>query len=832
MSARWVLLGLMVAPLVLFLPLLIQNSLIFGWDSTGEFDFWRTWTYDWIGKGVLPWHNPNLLGGYPLLLDPQQAPFYPPNLVHLWLPFHQAQNLLALTHCFWAGVGVYLASRILGAVRFSAFLAAVCWQTFNLYIGQLLLGTWPEFLTLSWCGFAVWATELLLLRPAMKSAALLALCLGTAFYAGHTQYALYLTYGCAFYGMTRLLADPSIRRKALGKSLMAAFLLLAGLMAVQAAGAWHLKSLSTRTGGLPVIADNTSITAFNVLSLFMPTVFGEEGHRYYWGLGFQNLWMPFIGIYWVWLWLSQGRQALRHPSTAAAAMAMLLCLTLSIGFPHLGAVMGFLELPGLSLMRQPVRWTAIAMVFALAGGAALWTKTTPLGGVSPRLSRIWFVFPLGVMGLGLALAAFPGLAPKVLDFWLAKGAFNSLSNIYPDYPQELLQQMPWDLLTASSACLLSMVLTLLFLKGHIPNARLGLGALMVGPSLFLASRMILPVAPETFHFSPRLVGAIQAEIQTSPGAGRVATVTPTLAEPLPPWIRTNYWWNNRYSQWDQHAGMTHHLANIGGYVSLPPRDYLNLVIGKDPQTKATGEFDWNFARNIWTLDLLGVSVVLQKAAPKDFTQQPDWCDDSIYNTLNQDYHPAGRTFDPYVFCDGTPGETLDALTPVAEVDGYEILKNPHPQPFAFPVRYLEIGKDFTPGPGQRETVWLEKDPDVPRDQGILDSHEVAIKKNGSNPNEFSLEALTYKPRVVVLSLPYDSAWEVTLNHRPAPLLRADGALSAVVNPGGQRTFQFRYVPPYMDIAMPVSVGALLLCLWFLGFTPPGVRPGLKAVRAA
>lgn len=116
--AYWVVL---IAPLLLFAPLVLQGKVIFWGTSSLQFIPWWVQAWESLRQGVLPLWNPLNGMGAPLLANYQAGFLYPLNwplfaLAAAWGPAGVAvgYTLLAVLHLAWAGLGMSLLLRRLG----------------------------------------------------------------------------------------------------------------------------------------------------------------------------------------------------------------------------------------------------------------------------------------------------------------------------------------------------------------------------------------------------------------------------------------------------------------------------------------------------------------------------------------------------------------------------------------------------------------------------------------------------------------------------------------------------------------------------------------------
>lgn len=129
-------------------------------DGVLQFAPWRYMVLDAWSKGQMPFWNPHQLMGTPLLANSQSAGFYPPHILLgvLHVPVYPAMTFLAWLHLFWAGLGVYVLCRRLGAARMGALIGGV---SFALSPFMLAWTPLPSVITtvawIPWCLAAVLA---------------------------------------------------------------------------------------------------------------------------------------------------------------------------------------------------------------------------------------------------------------------------------------------------------------------------------------------------------------------------------------------------------------------------------------------------------------------------------------------------------------------------------------------------------------------------------------------------------------------------------------------------------------------------------------------------
>jgi uncharacterized membrane protein YfhO len=81
------------------------------------------------------------------------------------------------------------------------------------------------------------------------------------------------------------------------------------------------------------------------------------------------------------------------------------------------------------------------------------------------------------------------------------------------------------------------------------------------------------------------------------------------------------------------------------------------------------------------------------------------------------------------------------------------------------------------------------------------------------PKDMVLAANTTTPSVLLLNDKYDASWKVTVDGRPAVLLRCNYIMRGVMVPAGQHTVEFSFSLPNKPLYVTVAaIGiAILLC---------------------
>ncbi|MFC1624884.1 hypothetical protein ACFL15_00750 [Patescibacteria group bacterium] len=156
-----VVLPILLVTVLLFLPIFVKPEILLERGNDLEEFFWPIIYF--IKKQILTNHelplwNNQILGGTPLLPDPQSQLFYLPNLIFLMLPIDLGFIVSLFLHIFLAGIGMYLCAK--NGFKFSKYTSiftAIIYITTPKFAGYLEAGhyglvclmTWIPFLLLS-----------------------------------------------------------------------------------------------------------------------------------------------------------------------------------------------------------------------------------------------------------------------------------------------------------------------------------------------------------------------------------------------------------------------------------------------------------------------------------------------------------------------------------------------------------------------------------------------------------------------------------------------------------------------------------------------------------
>lgn len=176
------------------------------YDQTYQFYPWRVYVSQALRQGYLPFWNPDVYCGVPLLAEDQPAVFYPLNILSYAFSPADAVLFTAVARLFIAGLAMYWLVRTLGAGRWGALIGAVTFAFSGFMIVFLghphtnVVACLPAyFLTIEW----------LYRRNNAQHVAFVALVIAAQLTGGHSETALYTLFAGGLYYLYLVWTDWS-----------------------------------------------------------------------------------------------------------------------------------------------------------------------------------------------------------------------------------------------------------------------------------------------------------------------------------------------------------------------------------------------------------------------------------------------------------------------------------------------------------------------------------------------------------------------------------------------------------------------------------------------
>ncbi len=180
----------------------LHNILLY--DQAYQFYPWRVFVSQAVRQRYLPFWNPYVYCGVPLLSEDQPAVFYPLNILSYALPPADATLFTAVARLFIAGLATYWFVRAIGGNRFGSLVSAVTFAFSGFMI--VFLGH-PHTNVAAWLPAFFLSVEWLVRKPDARNVAWVALAVACQLTGGHTETALYTLSAGGVYFLFRSISE-------------------------------------------------------------------------------------------------------------------------------------------------------------------------------------------------------------------------------------------------------------------------------------------------------------------------------------------------------------------------------------------------------------------------------------------------------------------------------------------------------------------------------------------------------------------------------------------------------------------------------------------------
>lgn len=368
---QWLPLAILaIATVLQFYPLIFGRALFWGLPSL-QFYPWRQFAFDEIREGRIPFWNPYVGGGAPLIANYQSAIFYPPNWLHFFLSDSYAMGLIAILHVFWAGLGMWLFTGRLGFSPLGRGISVLSFALGNYYIGRF--GSFPSTDAAAWIPWMFWITLRILEQRRLRDIGLMGLVTGMQLLAGHAQTTWYGLVGLGLFALwyTRWPVRPVAPKLRFLALVFCGIALLLGLgvAAIQLVLTQEFLRESQRSGGVDYeVLTNLSYAPARIFTMFTPHFFGTPADGSYLtkgrGVYFEDTayigFLPLMAAIAAMIgWLQRRKLLKHHPVFRSVPFWSVLSLAgFILATGRFGPFYRFLydNVPTFDNFREPVRW--------------------------------------------------------------------------------------------------------------------------------------------------------------------------------------------------------------------------------------------------------------------------------------------------------------------------------------------------------------------------------------------------------------------------------------------------------------------------------------------
>jgi hypothetical protein len=720
-----------------------------------------------VGQGSWPLWNPYFAFGSPMLADASTQVFYPTTWLNLLLLPATYYKVLIVSHMAVAGLGTYRLARRYDLPPLPACLAAALWLASGPYLS--LASLYHHFVSVSWLPWLLLRLEDLLEAPVARNAARLALIAALQLLGGSGDMCLMSGLAAALRIGARLASSrPRACVRVLGWTGLAG-LLGCGVAAAQWLPTLALVAGSGRSGMTAEARAFWSLSPLAALDMLLPRLIADaplsDASRAWLFEGREPfVTFLYLGVATVPLAAAGVAGFARSRAWLVLAALLFLCLALGRFNPWYATLV---NLPPFGLIRFPVKYVVpFCFFWCLLAGRGLheWRQE--------RRDR-WAALLAWSSGLALLLAA----ATACLLLADAKGGAFSAGLM------ALVQPLPdarWRFLAAAlraSAGALAVVATsvgLLSLRGT--NARGAAATLVAALALADLARVTVaanPGAPAALlQHAPPVVSRLRST-SDAPRLFALGVTPDQLARGPENWDAEARWSLGLLESLRAPAAARFLISGSydGDFTGLAPGTMVTL---SDLAGRYLGQ-----PLGLRLLQLGAVDYVLALGhAPQTGLRELPPPLASVFKAPLRVYEVPSRLPRAYV---------VSRARVADEPASYLALADPGFDPT----------REVVLAPGAAGAAGAQAGEPVAGRARLLERRM----------DRLLLEAQLASPGYLVVVEAYDPAWRVSVDGRPAPLLRANVAFRAVALEAGRHTVEMTYRPRAAPWGLLVSVGA-------------------------
>ncbi len=249
-----------------------------------------------INKGIIPLWDPYIFSGNVHMADFQTAVFYPLNVLYLFISQITAWSILVFiqpimatffTYLFLRQLSLSKISSLFGAIAFSLCGFMTTWSQENAVVSQTSL----------WLPLILFGIESYMKSNNKWLIPLIIFALASCFLAGFFQEAFYIYILSAIYFLFRLKSQKKEKRKTTFSIVTGVFIFSFLLCAIQLLPSMDAFRESSRTtSSIDYLFSLYLLPITHIFNLFVPDIFGNPGAYNFFGRGFYQETVMYIGL--------------------------------------------------------------------------------------------------------------------------------------------------------------------------------------------------------------------------------------------------------------------------------------------------------------------------------------------------------------------------------------------------------------------------------------------------------------------------------------------------------------------------------------------------------
>ncbi len=340
----------------------------FGQDLYRQFITMREFGFGEMKQGNFPLWNPYSFSGMPFFGNFQSALLYPFNIVFLFLPVAKAINVSFSFHVLLTGLFMFVWAVKKGISSPAAGLSAVVLMFSGPYFLRIYAGHLPNACTLAWTPLILLSIESLAVRARLYWIFIGIAAAAMQILAGHPQLMYYTMIVSFMHAGSLVLIEKKRKKVFLYWGIIYAASLL--LTAVQILTGLEAVSESVRSSSVASPdAGKYSLSPESLISLVLPTFFGDDIRLQYWGRFYQWETCLFIGAA-NFVLAGAGAFFSRLKFKKSYLVLFFLLILLAMGSYTPLFKLFYITLPGFEKFRGAAKFSFFAVVYlALLAGA-------------------------------------------------------------------------------------------------------------------------------------------------------------------------------------------------------------------------------------------------------------------------------------------------------------------------------------------------------------------------------------------------------------------------------------------------------------------------------
>jgi hypothetical protein len=327
--------------LFLFREILITGKCLYGSDFVLQFYPWKKFVFDYLeSQGSIPFWNPYLFSGSPLIPNIQISLFYPLGFLYYLMPPDVAYGYSTLIH-FVLGLGfMYLFMRSLDACRAACLFSAIVFMFNGYFMAHLFAGHLSFVQNYIWIPLIFYFLNRFVNRASLSDCLAAGFALGFQILGGFPQIAFYTILASSLFILLRGVfagreGIEKITLLKLGAGWGLFVLLGFALAAIQVLATYEFTALSTRGGGITYeMATYESLHPTELLAFLLPDIYGNATDGTYWrSREFWHFWEScgYVGILPLFFIFVRGPYDQPARASVLAGILIILSLFLALG---------------------------------------------------------------------------------------------------------------------------------------------------------------------------------------------------------------------------------------------------------------------------------------------------------------------------------------------------------------------------------------------------------------------------------------------------------------------------------------------------------------------